>query len=58
MGFKWLMIKGISRDAGGTKHDSWMQFASLMAASLTAYLLKESPMFGKRWPHYESDGIQ
>ena len=55
MDIEWIVIKGISDYADGTKSetDSWKQFASLMAASLTAHILSDTIVF-QDWHHYGS----
>ena len=52
---KWIVIKGISDYAGGSKSKemSWRPFASLMAASVTAHILSDANVF-QDWPHFES----
>jgi len=51
---EWVVIKGVSDFADGNKSDTdeWRPFASKMAASLTAHILKDSILF-KDWPHYK-----
>ena len=51
---KLIVIKGVSNFAGGRETESWKQFASVMAASLTAHILSNSIVFEK-WPHYEGE---
>ena len=52
---EWIVIKGISDYAGGSKskESSWRPFASLMAASVTAHILSDAIIF-QDWPHFES----
>ena len=49
----WIVIKGISDYAGGSKskETSWRPFASVMAASLTAHILIDAIIF-QDWPHF------
>ena len=49
----WIIIKGVSDYKDGTISgtDCWKKFASLMAASLTAYILSD-PIVFRNWPHY------
>jgi len=51
---EWIVIKGISDYAGGSKskETSWRPFASLMAASVTAHILSDAIIF-QDWPHFE-----
>ena len=55
LGIEWIVIKGISDYAGGSKskESSWRPFASLMAASVTAHILSDAIIF-QDWPHFES----
>ena len=50
---EWIIIKAISEYADGnnSETDSWRQFASVMAASLTADILSD-PIVFQSWPHY------
>lgn len=52
---EWIIIKGVSEYADDSKSDktSWREFASLMAASLTAHILSDAAVF-QDWPHYKS----
>ena len=52
---EWIVIKGISDYAGGSKsmETSWRPFASLMAASVTAHVLSDAIIF-EDWPHFKS----
>ena len=54
LGIEWIVIKGISDYAGGSKskESSWRPFASLMAASVTAHILSDAIIF-QDWPHFE-----
>ena len=56
LGVEWIIIKGVSDFADGTKSEtnSWRLFASLMATSLVAYILK-NPIIFKDSGHY-NDG--
>ena len=56
LGVEWIIIKGVSDFADGTKSEtnSWRPFAGLMAASLVAYILK-NPIIFEDWGHY-NDG--
>ena len=56
LGVEWIIIKGVSDFADGTKSqtNSWRPFASLMAASLVAHILK-NPIIFEKWDHY-NDG--
>ena len=51
---EWIVIKGISDYAGGSKsmETSWRPFASLMAASVTAHILSDAIIF-EDWPHFK-----
>ena len=51
----WTIIKGVSNyaDGGLFEPNPWKEFASLMAASLTAHILS-NPVAFKDWPHYQS----
>ena len=53
----WTIIKGVSNyaDGGLFEPNPWKEFASLMAASLTAHVLS-NPIAFKDWPHYQSTG--
>lgn len=53
---EWIVIKAVSDFADGTKTStkSWQQFASVMAASLTAHFLRKPYVFDD-WQHYEDD---
>ena len=56
-GIQWAVIKGVSnfidgRERGNT--DSWREFASAMAASLTFNMIKDANVFN-RWLHHESE---
>ena len=50
---EWIIIKGISEyaDSSNPPADSWRRFASVMAASLTAHMLKD-PIVFQAWRHY------
>ena len=50
---EWIIIKGISEyaDSSSPPADSWRRFASVMAASLTAHMLKD-PIVFQAWRHY------
>lgn len=52
---EWIIIKGVSEYAGDSTSDktAWREFASLMAASLTAHILSDAAVF-QDWPHYKS----
>lgn len=52
---EWIIIKGVSEYADDNRSDktSWREFASLMAASLTAHILSDAAVF-QDWPHYKS----
>ena len=47
---EWIVIKGVSNFADGRKSKSWNEFASVMAASLTAHILS-NPIVFENWPH-------
>ena len=51
---EWVVIKGISDYADGTKSETqaWRPFASVMAASVVANILKV-PGLLKDWQHYK-----
>ncbi|XP_015766625.1 PREDICTED: 5'-methylthioadenosine/S-adenosylhomocysteine nucleosidase-like isoform X5 [Acropora digitifera] len=53
-GMEWIVIKGVSDYAGNDKSasDPWRPFASMMAASLVAHVLRDVYVF-QDWPHYE-----
>ena len=52
---EWDVIKGVSDFADGRKSntDSWRPFASVMAASVMAHILRDPTVF-KDWENYES----
>ena len=52
---EWIVIKGVSDFADGNKSDTnaWRPFASVMAASVVAHILKDVSVF-QNWPHYKS----
>ena len=52
---EWIVIKGVSDFADGNKSDTdaWRLFASVMAASVVAHILKDASVF-QDWPHYKS----
>ena len=54
---KWMVIKGVSDFADGekAKGDVWRPFSSVMAASLTAHILRDATVF-KDWKHYGDGG--
>ena len=56
LGIEWIVIKGVSDFADGRKAegDSWRPFCSVMAASLTAHILRDAIVF-KKWKHYEDE---
>ena len=56
LGVEWIVIKGVSDFADGKKSEtnSWRPFASLMAASLVAHILK-NPIIFENWGHF-NDG--
>lgn len=51
---EWVVIKGISDYADGSKSktEAWQPFASVMAASVVANILKV-PGILKDWQHYK-----
>ena len=51
---EWIVIKGVSNFADGRESKSWKEFASVMAASLTAHILS-NPIVFQNWPHYEGE---
>ena len=53
LAIEWIIIKGISEYANSSSlpAGSWRQFASVMAASLTAHMLKD-PIVFQEWRHY------
>ena len=52
---EWVVIKGISGYTDGTEErENWQTFASVMAASLVANILKECSFF-EDWPHYKGN---
>ena len=56
LGIEWIVIKGVSDFADGRKSegDSWRSFSSVMAASLTAHILRDAIVF-EDWKHYEDE---
>ena len=54
---EWLIVKGIADYADGTESttESWSPFASVMAASVVAHILRDPYVF-RTWPHYQSEG--
>ena len=54
---EWMVIKGVSDFADGEKArgDAWRTFSSVMAASLTAHILRDAALF-KDWKHYGDGG--
>ena len=52
---EWVVIKGVSDFADGekSKTDAWRPFASTMAASLTAHMLRD-PIVFRDWRRNES----
>ena len=54
---EWVVIKGISGYADGTKvKETWQTFASVTAASLVANILNQCSIF-EDWPHYKGKQI-
>ena len=51
---EWIVIKGVANFADGRETESWKQFASVMAASLTAHILS-NPIVFENWPHYKGE---
>ena len=51
---EWIVIKGVSDLADGRESESWREFASVMAASLTAHILSNAIVF-ENFPHYEGE---
>lgn len=54
---QWAVIKAVSHFIDGRDQpntDSWRLFASVLAASLTFNILKDTNVF-KEWPHYKSE---
>ena len=51
---EWIVIKGVANFADGREPESWRQFASVMAASLTAHILS-NPIVFENWPHYKGE---
>ena len=51
---EWIVIKGVANLADGRETESWKQFASVMAASLTAHILS-NPIVFENWPHYKGE---
>ena len=51
---EWIVIKGVSNLADGKESESWKEFASVMAASLTAHILS-NPIVFENWPHYKGE---
>jgi len=47
-----LLSKASLTFADGREPESWRQFASVMAASLTAHILS-NPIVFEKWPHYK-----
>lgn len=53
---EWVVIKGISGYADGTTtSEGWEKFASVMAASIVANILRDSSVF-QEWRHYGHEG--
>ena len=50
---QWVVVKGISDYADGTKDSTsnWRPYASVMAASLVAHVLRQPSIF-KDWPRH------
>ena len=56
MKMEWVIVKGISDYADGTKtSESWTTFASVMAASVASNILSDAAVF-QSWPHYKGNG--
>ena len=57
LGIEWIAIKGVVDFADGekAKGDPWRPFSSLMAASLTAHILRDASAF-TNWKHYDDGG--
>ena len=51
---EWIVIKGVANLADGREPEPWRQFASVMAASLTAHILS-NPIAFENWPHYKGE---
>ena len=53
---EWLIVKGIADYADGSQlaSESWSSCASVMAASLVAYILSDPCVFHS-WPHYQGN---
>ena len=51
---EWIVIKGVAHFADGKEPESWKQFASVMAASLTAHILS-NPIVFENWSHYKGE---
>ena len=51
---EWLIVKGIADFADRLASESWLTFASVMAASLVAHILNDSCVF-RSWPHYQGN---
>ena len=56
MKMEWLVVKGISGYADGTKCDldKWAHFASVMAASVVDNILLDSVIF-QSWPNFKGN---
>ena len=54
---EWLIVKGIVDYADGTESttESWSPFASVMAASVVAHILRDPNVF-RTWPHHQKEG--
>ena len=54
---EWLVVKGIAdyADDAVSTTESWRPFASVMAASVVAHILKDANVF-RTWRHYRSEG--
>ena len=51
---EWVLVKGIKDYADGSRSSSveWGTFASVMAASVVANILRDAVIF-EDWPHYD-----
>ena len=55
---EWSIVKGIADYADGSQlaSESWSSCASVMAASLVAYILSDPCVFHS-WPHYQGNHV-
>ena len=56
---EWMIVKGVAGYLHQKKSatDEWMSFASIMAASVVARMLKD-PIVFQDWPHFDHGRYQ